>query len=370
MEHPYTHLPDHALWRRAVANVAASELDPVVDVPFTIGAHDKVATAGSCFAQHIGRYLRDSGLNYYVTETANPIAQPDVALKMGYGVFTARYGNIYTSRQLLQLFRRAFGRFTPKEDVWVESTTKIIDPFRPNIQPEGFASTLEYQVDRDNHLHHVREMFENLDVLVFTLGLTECWQSREDGAVFPLCPGVLGGKFDKRRHEFVNLDVEDVVADLTTFLSELRAVNPEARMILTVSPVPLIATAEPRHVLVSTVASKSVLRVACEKIVKACKGVTYFPSYEIVTGGFGKTSYFAEDCRSVTEDGVAHVMRVFMRHYVRNFGALRALKELVGGLAPQALAQATEVERMAQVVRVMCEEEALDLVNLPESTKR
>jgi hypothetical protein len=141
-------------------------------------------------------------------------------------------------------------------------------------------------------------------------------------------------------------------------------------MILSVSPVPLIATAEPRHVLVSTVASKSVLRVACEKIVKACKGVTYFPSYEIVTGGFGKTSYFAEDCRSVTEDGVAHVMRVFMRHYVRNFGALRALKELVGGLAPQALAQATEVERMAQVVRVMCEEEALDLVNLPESTKR
>jgi hypothetical protein len=69
-------LPDHALWRRAVANVPAPELDPVVDVPFMIGAHDKVATSGSCFAQHIGRYLRDSGLYYYVTETANPIAQP------------------------------------------------------------------------------------------------------------------------------------------------------------------------------------------------------------------------------------------------------------------------------------------------------
>jgi hypothetical protein len=366
MNHPYTHLPDYALWRRAVANVAASELDPVVDVPFTIGAHDKVATAGSCFAQHIGRYLRESGLNYYVTETANPIAQPEVALKMGYGVFTARYGNIYTSRQLLQLLRRAFGRFTPKEDMWVESPTHIVDPFRPNIQPEGFSSALEYRMDRDNHLHHVREMFENLDVLVFTLGLTECWAAREDGAVFPLCPGVLGGTFDKRRHEFLNLDVEDVVADVTAFVSELRAVNPEARLILTVSPVPLIATAEPRHVLVSTVASKSALRVACEKIVKTCKGVAYFPSYEIVTGGFGKTAYFAEDCRSVTEDGVAHVMRVFMRHHVRNFGALRSLKELVSGLAPRAGAQTTEVERMTQVVRVMCEEEALDLANLPK----
>jgi hypothetical protein len=36
----------------------------------------------------------------------------------------------------------------------------------------------EYRTDRDSHLHHVREMFENLDVLVFTLGLTECWVSR------------------------------------------------------------------------------------------------------------------------------------------------------------------------------------------------
>jgi hypothetical protein len=131
-------------------------------------------------------------------------------------------------------------------------------------------------------------MFENLDVLVFTLGLTECLASREDGAVFPLCPGVLGGRFDKKRHEFVNRDFEDVVSDMTTFVAELRAINPEARVILTVSPVPLIATAEPRHVLVSTIASKSTLRVACEKIVKACTGVAYFPSYEIVTGGFGK----------------------------------------------------------------------------------
>jgi hypothetical protein len=114
-------------------------------------------------------------------------------------------------------------------------------------QPEDFGSTREYWTDHESHLQHVREMFENLDVLVFTLGLTECWRSREDGAVFPMCPGVLGGTFDKRRHEFLNLGVEDVVSDMTSFIAELRAINPEARVILTVSPVPLIATAEPRH---------------------------------------------------------------------------------------------------------------------------
>jgi hypothetical protein len=63
-------------------------------------------------------------------------------------------------------------------------------------------------------------------------------------------------------------------------------------------------------------------------------------------------------------------MRVFMRHYVRNFGALRSLKEFVGGMLPQPAPATTEVERMAQVVRVMCEEEALDLATLPQAVKR
>ena len=42
----------------------------------------------------------------------------------------------------------------------------------------------------------------------------------------------------------------------------------------------------------------------------------------------------------------------------------------VGGLTPRAAPQPSEVEQMAQVVRVMCEEEALDLANLPQGIKR
>ena len=57
---------------------------------------------------------------------------------------------------------------------------------------------------------------ETLDVFVFTLGPTELWRSREDGAAFPLCPGVLGGDCSPARHEFVNLGVDDVVADIWT----------------------------------------------------------------------------------------------------------------------------------------------------------
>ena len=48
------------------------------------------------------------------------------------------------------------------------------------------------------------------------------------------------------------------------------------------------------------------------------RDVTYFPSYEIVMSGRDGVPYFAADRRSVTEEGVAHVMRIFMKHYVRS----------------------------------------------------
>ena len=119
--HPYSKRPDYALWRRAVADVAPGELDPVVEAPFRFGGREKIATAGSCFAQHIGRYLKSSGCNYLVTEPPHSFISPQAADALNYGLYTARYGNIYTSRQLLQLFERAYGRFTPKENDWLRT---------------------------------------------------------------------------------------------------------------------------------------------------------------------------------------------------------------------------------------------------------
>ena len=62
-------------------------------------------------------------------------------------------------------------------------------------------------------------------------------------------------------------------------------------MILTVSPVPLVATAAGKHVLVATTYSKSVLRVACEEVCQKAADVMYFPSYEIITGNYNRGSY-------------------------------------------------------------------------------
>lgn len=319
MSHPYRDIPDAQRWSGAMAGRDSADVDPVPTPPFLIEPGTRVVTAGSCFAQHVVRHLREQGHDPLETETAHPLLPATLARAFGYGVYSARYGNVYTSRQLLQLWRRAIGTFVPADDIW-EGEGGWFDPFRPTIQPGGFASEREYQEDRRRHLAAVQRAFSEMDVFVFTLGLTECWASRDDGAVYPLCPGVAAGRFDSRRHVLLNLGVDEVVADLSAVITEVREVNPSMRVILTVSPVPLAATAEPRHVLMATTYSKSVLRVAAERLTRLAD-VYYFPAYEIVTAA--GPEYFAEDRRSIREQGVRQVMALFSRHLVAPTGRPR-----------------------------------------------
>jgi hypothetical protein len=354
---PYANLPDTAFWRRAVASMPASGVDPIGQVPFVLTRTDRIATAGSCFAVHLSRHLSKSGFNYFVTEPGHPFLGA-VAAEFNYGAFSARYGNIYTSRQLLQLFDRAYGTFTPAEDVWHNGEGRYFDPFRPNIQPNGFSSEREYWEDRHRHLAAVRQLFEQLDVLVFTLGLTEGWLSREDGAAFTLCPGVAAGTFDPERHQFHNLTCQEVIADLEAFIQKLRQVNPGARVILTVSPVPIIATMEPRHVLVSNAYTKCALRAACDGVVGRFSGMAYFPGYEIVTSNYTRGCYFADDLRSVTPDGVDHVMTLFYQHY--GAAAIGEESPVPAGEEARTRAYEDRARLSEQVNEVLCDEEMLD----------
>lgn len=346
MMHPYRDAPDYRWWR-TMANTPAADVDPVIAWPFTISRSDRIVTAGSCFAQHMSRHLQACGFTHLVTEPAHPILPEDTAAACHYGVYSARYGNVYTSRQLLQLLRRAYGRFTPAEDMW-EHNGRYLDPFRPQIQPNGFATWTEYQADRRQHFAAVRRAFEAMDVFVFTLGLTECWTSRVDGAVYPLCPGVAGGIFDPERHAFLNLSVEQVTADMQAFIDELRTINATAKVIVSVSPVPPVATAEDRHVLVSAAYTQAVLRVAAEALTRL-PDVAYFPAYELIVGAASRGGYFADDLRSIREDGVAHVMRVFFRHATSE-------ETSPADMAPRADGF---LQHMQDVVDALCDDDAL-----------
>ncbi|MBD8621591.1 GSCFA domain-containing protein [Pseudomonas sp. CFBP 13727] len=348
---PYLNLHKMQYWRRSMEKISISDVDPVIGSRFTIDKHSRVATAGSCFAQHISRTLSANGFNYYVTETGSHLSAEE-SLQRNFGVFSARYANIYTSSQLLQLFEEAFGIFKPTESYWTRPDGKYVDPYRPQIEPQGFSSIQDLISSRKEHLDLVRTMFEQLDVFVFTLGLTETWRSKIDHSVFPIAPGVAGGRYDISKYEFLNIETSDVINDLEKFIIHLSAVNPNAKIILTVSPVPLVATYENRHVLTSNTYSKSALRSAADAIVRRHQHCDYFPSYEIITGNYSRSQFYADDLRSVTEAGVSKVMGLFMKYYACS-------NQSPVDEAADARSQEIYKQSLIQSA-VICEEELLD----------
>jgi len=71
---------------------------------------------------------------------------------------------------------------------------------------------------------------------------------------------------------------------------------------------------------------------------------------------------FAADKRSVTDEGVAHVMSVFERHFIDNTPEKAAIRLALQLLHTSSADQADpEARSVAEMLKLMCDEEALDI---------
>jgi len=211
--------------RSQISTPNLSEIDYDTGRKFTFDiSADNFATAGSCFSQHFGREVARRGGRLVTTETRHPLVRP--VPNDGYDLFSARYGNIYTTRQLCELIDQAFGFREPIFEFAQRKDGRWTDLLRPRAVGWGFTSFEEARADRIYHLDRVRAIFDTATVFVFTLGLTECWENTEKGFVYPLCPGTVEGTFDANVHRFRNLGYEECRDDLRNFCGRVRSVNP------------------------------------------------------------------------------------------------------------------------------------------------
>ena len=310
MPHPYEQLPPRSFWKSAVGARPMHEIGELWSPKFSISKDEPIATLGSCFAQHISRALMENGYTWFNAEPAPPRFPEALKAKFNYDVFSARVGNVYTVALLRQWVRWAFGVCSPSAEVW-HDRERFYDPFRPNIEPGGFTSEEELLATRAQTLRALRSMFETTRVFVFTLGLTEAWVNRDDGSIYPTCPGTLAGQFAPELHQFKNYTYPEIYSDLSDVVRTIKEVNPNIKIILTVSPVPLVATASSNHVLLATIHSKSTLRAIAGDAAVQMNGIEYFPSYEIISSFPFRGAFYEPNLRNVSNEGVAFVMRTF-----------------------------------------------------------
>lgn len=285
-----------------------SELDdPFLRRPeragFRIDRTTPIASIGSCFAREIKYWLMDNGYNY---------------LQMADGPCTeagsARYDRVYNTFSIRQEFERAFGSFNPVCSLWrfdEDGRERLLDPHRHCVAWEDEADMVR---ELEAHQIAVRKAFTGAKVIIITVGQGEIWYDKRDNTVFPMAPPTK--VFDRKIHAFRVSTYTENLENLNAIYCMLKDHNPEAHLIVTVSPVPLKATFQAQNSIEANCASKSMLRAVVDEFVRTHDdSVSYFPAYEVVT--CTNLDPFEADARHVKRSTVDSIMALFEHRFLR-----------------------------------------------------
>jgi hypothetical protein len=119
-------------------------------------------------------------------------------------------------------------------------------------------------------------------------------------------------RFDPSRHKFRVTSVSENKANLFRIYELIKKYRPSAKIIFTMSPIPLVATFRPIPCLSANSASKAILRAALDEFFQEVQseGIAYYwPSYEIVLDIFHQRWF--PDRRHVRREILDFVMTAF-----------------------------------------------------------
>ena len=282
---------------------------PTVTPSFTIGPQDTIFAIGSCFARNVERALEGAGRRVLSREfELGPIGE-------GLGD-AANFFNKYSIHSVTTEIRWALERETfPGAEALCE-----IGPGRYCDLQLGMAR-LDYPLEeilafRHRYLDSMAQV-ARADVVILTLGYVETWYDRALDLHLNVVPPIQLIKAEPERFEFRVLSYGDVLEGLEALhaLLLLHRTTP-LKMLVTVSPVPLLATFRDMDVLVANAYSKAVQRAALDEFVLGKEGVDYFPSYEFVTLSNPEVAWARNDYRHVSPDVVNRIMADVLARYV------------------------------------------------------
>ena len=218
---------------------------------------DKLFVLGSCFADSMGRRLRDAGFDVCI----NP------------------FGTLYNPASILSATLRLDSReaFTAKDCVEMGAGSSLKCSFHHHT---SFAreSEREFLECANAALAESADKWQACTKVIITLGTAQVWK-RLDGSIVSNC-------LKRPAREFTHETLS--VGDVTGLMAQLVSCHPEKQFIFTVSPIRHMG--EGAHV--NTI-SKSILQLGLHGI--SAPGVCYFPSYEILLDELRDYRFYADD---------------------------------------------------------------------------
>ncbi|WP_053405106.1 GSCFA domain-containing protein [Persicobacter sp. CCB-QB2] len=247
-------------------------------LPTPIQHTDKILSLGSCFANATGNRLVEGGMQVL----ANP------------------FGTIYNPKSLNQILKNAIHLQTPNENLIIESQSVWRHyQYHSDISALNSQDLLEEISNKQNQVH---QFLKSANWLMITWGTAWGYELIDEQAWVGNCHKQPAKKFKK-----IALSVEEIVNDFQLTYQELRRLNPELKIIFTLSPVRHLKDGFTENSL-----SKATLRLAIAEIIKRQQQIFYFPSYEILLDELRDYRFFAEDMIHPSQTAEAYIFNKFV----------------------------------------------------------
>ena len=302
--------PDDPAGKYAFQRLRHTWFTPKVDPKFKLRRDDKFYAIGSCFARGIESSL--TGHKIIVESAAPEFAELQPANKELSGLgFTNKY-NTYSILNELRWALDPDAVFPQESIVQVTKTTWYDPHTNPSLALADLAETLE----RRAMMQAVTKRIKHCRAVIVTLGLAEVWRDVKADVFINRTPIPSLFKTQPGRYEFHLTSFAENWANLEAIYALLTQYgHPDVRIVVTVSPVPLMNTFSTMDIVVANTWAKSLLRAVAQEWAAAHPNVDYFPSYEIVQSS-DRAAVWERDLRHVKGAGAHHIMELFLRNYI------------------------------------------------------
>lgn len=242
-----------------------------------IGLQSKSILLGSCFTEHVFKYLQTYQLNVELGPNGTVFNPLSLAKPFQMAIHAERYQlSDIISSQGLYFSKHHHGRYA-----------------------HAHAETLLDQLQTDQT--NFEASLEQTQNILVTFGSAYVYEHISDQCIYANCHKLPATEFKKYL-----LSIEQIVVAWETIVLAIKAKYPQIQWVFTVSPVKHLKDGVHENNL-----SKSILLLAIQALQNKQPDLVYFPAYELVNDDLRDYRFYANDGAHPSEQAIEYVLNTF-----------------------------------------------------------
>ncbi|GIV30532.1 MAG: hypothetical protein KatS3mg028_1598 [Bacteroidia bacterium] len=250
----------------------------VPEYPFEIEHHHNIFLIGSCFAENLAKWLKERHFNVFFNPNGVLFNPSSIYLTLQNII-----DNPENFEENVLFYDNAHWKsFLHQTHFYDKDKNKLIDTI---IQAQRAA----------------QKFLKSSHFIFITFGSAYVYEHVQLKTVVANCHKLPSSTFEKKL-----LSVQQIVENYEVLLRKIKHINPDVKIILSVSPVKYLA-----YGTINNNISKATLILAVHELCNKHPNIFYFPAYELITDDLRDYRFYKEDMAHPNEAAIKYVMKKF-----------------------------------------------------------